>query len=168
MKKLLLSVAALLFTAGMLVAQSSDPELDYIKAAYSRDKKVIVDEYLKLSTENRDKFAKLYDEFEMERTKLASGRLALLEEYASKVDSLKDAYADSFAKAVLENTISLDKLNLKFYNKMKQDLGAINAAKFFQLEIYLQTTWRGIVQDNIPFIGELDKSQKPTPTKTNQ
>ena len=134
MKKLLLSAAAILFTAGMLVAQSSDPELDYIKAAYSRDKKIIVDEYMKLSTENRDKFAKLYDEFEMERTKLASSRLALLEEYASKVDSLKDADADRFAKAVLENTISLDKLNLKFYNKMKQELGAINAAKFFQLE----------------------------------
>ena len=163
MKKLLFSAAAFLFTAGALVAQSSDPELDYIRAAYSRDKKVIVDEYLKLSTERRDKFAKLYDEFEMERTKLAKSRLALLEEYASKVDSLNDADADRIAKAVLENTISLDKLNLKFYNKMKQDLGAVDAAKFFQLEIYLQTTWRGIVQDNIPFIGDLDKTQKPTP-----
>jgi hypothetical protein len=165
MKKLLLSVAAVLFTAGIIVAQTSDPELDYIKAAYSRDKKV-VDEYLKLSTENRDKFAKLYDEFEMERTKLASSRFALLQEYTTKVDSLKDGDADRIAKAVLENTINLDKLNLKFYNKMKQDLGALNAAKFFQLEIYLQTTWRGIIQDNIPFIGELDKTQKPT-LKTN-
>jgi hypothetical protein len=166
MKKLLISAAALLFTAGILVAQTSDPELDYIKAAYSRDKKVIVDEYLKLSTENRDKFAKLYDEFEMERTKLASSRLAVLQEYASKVDSLKPADADRLAKAALENTIKLDNLNLKFYNKMKQDLGPIVAAKFFQLEIYLQTTWRGIIQDNIPFIGELDKTQKPT-LKTN-
>ena len=163
MKKLLLSAAALFLTAGLLIAQTNDPELDYIKNAYSKDKKLIVDEYLALSTDYRDKFAKFYEEFEMERTKLAKSRLALLEEYASKVDSLKEPDADRIAKAVLENTLSLDKLNLKFYNKMKQEIGAINAAKFFQLEIYLQTTWRGIVQDNIPFIGDLDKTQKTTP-----
>jgi len=162
MKKLLLGSLCIILATTMVSAQKTDPELSYIQNAYSKEKKLIVDEYLKLSTEDREKFAQLYDEFEMERTKLANSRLAVLEEYVSKSDSLKPADADRFAKAALENSISLDKLNLKFYNKLKESIGAVNAAKYFQLEIYFQTSWRSAVQDHVPFIGELDKIQKPT------
>jgi len=161
MKKFLLGSVCIFLASAMVSAQKPDPELAYIQNAYSKEKKLIVDEYLKLSTEDREKFAQLYDEFEMERTKLATSRLAVLEEYVSKADSLTAADADRFAKTALENSINLDKLNLKFYNKLKEALGAVNAAKFFQLEIYFQTTWRSAVQDHIPFIGELEKIQKP-------
>jgi hypothetical protein len=43
---------------------------------------------------------------------------------------------------------------------MKKAVGAINAAKFMQLETYLQTAWRAVVQENIPLIRELEKTEK--------
>jgi hypothetical protein len=39
----------------------------------------------------------------------------------------------------------------------KKDLGGLTAAKYVQLELYLQTMIRAELQNNIPFIGELDK-----------
>ena len=36
---------------------------------------------------------------------------------------------------------------------------AVNAAKFIQLEVYLQTIIRSEILESIPFIGELDKSK---------
>jgi hypothetical protein len=43
---------------------------------------------------------------------------------------------------------------------MKKVLGGLEAAKFMQVENYLQTSIRSEVQEAIPFIGELDKSRK--------
>jgi hypothetical protein len=71
---------------------------------------------------------------------------------------LTPALADKLGTAVLTNNINLDKLNLQNFGKMKLAIGAVKAAKYMQLETYLQTTWRAMAQDMIPLIGELDKT----------
>ena len=71
------------------------------------------------------------------------------------------AQADKTATVALTNSVNLSKLNLDTYaRESKAAIGAVRAAKFMQLETYLQTAWRGWVQENIPVIGELDKTQK--------
>jgi hypothetical protein len=47
----------------------------------------------------------------------------------------------------------------KTFSKAKKVIGGKNAAKFVQLEQYLQTIIRSHIQDNIPFIDELDKTK---------
>jgi hypothetical protein len=74
--------------------------------------------------------------------------------------SLTPEQTDKLIKASFDNTISLDKLNSDYYDKMKKAVGAVNAAKYMQLEIYLQTMWKAVVQSNIPLIGQLDKTKQ--------
>ncbi|HTE24614.1 hypothetical protein [Flavitalea sp.] len=159
MKKLFILTAVFMLSIVFVKAQSADPELDYIKKAYSKDKKTLVEEYMALDVQEGGKFWPIYSEYEKKREKLATERLKLIEEYAS-LDSINAAQADKTANGALSNTISLDKLNQEYYGKLKKSLGAVKAAKLLQLEIYLQTAWKGFVQNNIPLIGELDKTQK--------
>ena len=160
MKNLIILTAFVLLTPVILKAQSADPELDYIKKAYSQDKKAIVEQYMGLDVQQSAKFWPVYGAYETRREKLAQERVKLIEKYVNSIDSLSPATADKLANAVLTNNVNLDRLNLEYYGKMKAAIGAVRAAKYIQLETYLQTAWRGFVQENIPLIGELDKTQQ--------
>ena len=158
MKKTLILASSMMLLATFGNAQASDPELDYIKKTYSKDKKTIVDEYMQLDVQEGAKFWTVYGAYEKSREKLATERIKLIEQYVNNVEKLTPAMADKIATAVLTNTVNLYKLNLQNYAKMKVAIGAVKAAKYIQLETYLQTTWRGVVQDMVPMIGELDKT----------
>jgi plasmid maintenance system antidote protein VapI len=160
MKKLFILTIAIMFAVIYLKAQNADPELDYIKKAYSKDKKTIVDQYMNLDVQEGGKFWPVYSEYETSREKLAQERYGLINEYVNNSDKLTPEMADRLAKGVLTNNINLEKLNLDNYQKMKKAVGPIKAAKYLQLETYLQTTWRGMVQDNIPLISTLDKTKQ--------
>ncbi|MGZ5136032.1 MAG: hypothetical protein ACXWCG_12820 [Flavitalea sp.] len=160
MKNLLFLTAVIMLLPVFLRAQTPDPELDYIKKAYSKEKKTIVDEYMALDVQDGAKFWAVYGEYEAKREKLANERLKLIMEYTELTDSISAVVADKIATGALSNSISLGKLNLEYYGKMRKAIGAVRAAKFMQLETYLQSAWRSFVQDNIPLISELDKTQK--------
>ena len=159
MKNFFLLTAIVMFAPLLLTAQTTDPELDYIKKAYSRDKKVIVEQYMTLDVDQGAKFWSIYADYESKREKLAIERINAINEYIGS-NNLTDELADKLAKKALSNSVSLDKMNLDYYKKVKKAIGAVKAAKFIQLETYLQTAWRGFAQENIPLIGELDKTQK--------
>ena len=159
MKKLMLFIAVVMFAPLFLMAQG-DPELDYIKDVYSKEKKTIVEEYMDLDVQDGAKFWPIYGDYESKREKLASERIKLIKDYVDNFANLTPELADKTASSALTNNISLSKLNLDYYKKVKKALGPVRAAKFIQLETYLQNAWRTYVQDNIPEINELDKTQK--------
>jgi hypothetical protein len=156
MKQILFFTALLVLPTLFLQAQSNDPELEYIKKTYSQDKKTIVADYLQLTVDQGAKFWPLYANYEKKREKLAVERLKLIQKYIDQSDTITSTQADKIIMAALNNSISLDKLNLETYTKAKTAVGARKAAQFIQLESYLQTMWRSYVQENIPLIGELD------------
>src|SRR5258707_7899018 len=157
-KSVILSVV-ILCSFSFLKAQTSDPEMDYIKKTYSQDKKTLVDQYMNLNVQDGGKFWPVYADYEANREKLATARINLINQYVNGYDSLTPEKTDKLIKASFDNTISLDKLNSDYYDKMKKAVGAVNAAKYMQLEIYLQTMWKAVVQSNIPLIGALDQTK---------
>ena len=160
MKKYLVLTTVILASQMFVLAQTEDPELEYIKKAYSKEKKTIIDEYMGLDVQQGAKFWAVYGEYEGKREKLAQERLKLIDDYANTSDNITAQSADKIAKAVLVNNLNLAKLNLETYEKIKKAVGAVNATKFMQLEIFLQTAWRSVVQEHIPLIGELEKTVK--------
>ena len=153
--------AVLLTNAITLHAQNpTTDEIKLIQSVYGIEKRDIVKQYIKLNDAEAQKFWPLYDEYEAERQKLGKDRIAILSEYATSYDTLRDPQADKLALRTFDNELEFDKLHKKYYNKMKKDLGPLKAAAFFQLESYLQTTILYEIQDNIPFIGELDKTKR--------
>ena len=104
-------------------------------------------------------FAKVYEAYEVERKKLGEEKINLINQYATDYAALTDAKADVIVKGVLKNNTAYDKLYASYYEKVKKAIGAINATKFIQLEIYLQTEIRSSLQNAIPFVGELEMTK---------
>ena len=53
------------------------------------------------------------------------------------------------------------KFQQSYFTKFSAVIGGLQAAKFIQLEDYIETCIRLSIQEEIPFIGELDKSKVP-------
>ncbi|MWB96151.1 hypothetical protein GON26_17450 [Flavobacterium sp. GA093] len=141
-------------------AQSSFKEdVDVVQSIYGKSKSDLVKEYMNLPETQFAAFTKVYDNYETERKELGQTKFQLINDYAANYNTLTDEKADELAKATLKNNLAYEKLYTKTYGQVKKIIGAINAAKFIQLEVYLQTTIRSEIQNSIPFIGELDKSK---------
>ncbi len=160
MRKTVILFIAIFCSFSILKAQSSDPEADYIKKTYSKDKQTLVSEYMNLSGQDSAKFWPVYAAYEASRQKLAAARIDLINQYVNGYSMLTPSQTDMLVKSSLDNTIAQDKMNADYYSKMKNAVGPVNAGKCMQLEIYLQTMWRAIVQSNIPLIGQLDKTKQ--------
>jgi hypothetical protein len=159
MKRLILMlVFALSANAG---AQSAMPDdIALIQEIYGKSKLEVVKEYLQLSESQAAVFQEVYDKYEKERKELGTKKIQIIEEYAKNYDILSESKATELTEANLKNNLDLEKLLSSTHSKMKKAIGGINAAKFVQLEQYLQVTIRAEIQDSIPFIGELDKTKK--------
>src|SRR4051794_34445805 len=125
MKNLLIVTTVILLSPLFARAQSADPELDYIKKSYSKEKKTIVDDYMDLNVQEGAKFWPVYGAYEAKREKLAHERLKTIEDYINKANKITAVQADKTAGVALTNSVNLSKLNLEYYGKMKMAVGAI-------------------------------------------
>lgn len=157
MKKLFL--LSVLFISAGVFAQSAD-DVALVQSIYGKSKGDIIKEYLNLSEPQATAFQSVYDNYEAERKALGQKKMQIINDYAINYDKITDEKADELAKNNLKNNVDFEKLLSKAYGKAKKAIGPVNAAKFIQLEQYFQTTIRSSVQDDIPFIGELDKTKK--------
>lgn len=157
MKKLFLFLAIIASTS--IFAQSTD-DLILVQSLYGKSKGDIIKDYLNLAEPQATAFQAVYDNYEAERKALGQKKMQIINDYAINYDKITDEKADELAKNNLKNNVDFEKLLSKAYGKAKKAVGPINAAKFIQLEQYFQTTIRSAVQDEIPFIGELEKTKK--------
>lgn len=157
MKKLFLSLAIIISVSSF--AQSAD-DVALVQSLYGKSKGDIIRDYLNLPEPQAAAFQAVYDNYEAERKALGQKKMQIISDYATNYDNITDEKADELAKNNLKNNVDFEKLLSKAYDKAKKAIGSINAAKFIQLEQYFQTTVRSSVQDEIPFIGELDKMKK--------
>lgn len=156
MKKYYLLLIALMgFTFGM--AQSNKEEVDLFQAAFGKEKKAIVADFIKLEGTQKEAFWKLYDEYETSRKALGKQRIALLEKYVNNYPTLDDATTDEIIKEIQSLGGKTDKLIVTYYGKIKKSAGSKPAAQFYQLEGYLLSVIRSLIMEQIPMIGEWEK-----------
>ena len=158
--KQLLFVAALAISSVSFGQASLKQDIDIIQSSWGKTKQELIKEAMKLQEPQAAAFWKVYDAYETERKKLGAKRLQLINDYTINYETLTDAQADELVKATLKNNIAYENLYLKYYDKVKKAAGAINAAKFIQLETALQTAIKSETQDAIPFIGDIDRTKK--------
>jgi hypothetical protein len=159
MKKVLIVMVCAFFSFTSVKAQSNNEDVDLIQAAFGKEKKDLLSQYMMVSTKDSAAFWKLYDEYENRRKALGKERIKIIENYANHYDNLTDAKATELGRESLKNDGQYVKLHSEYFEKFSKAIGGKNAAKLFQLETYLQTYVRAHVMDQIPFIGELDKSK---------
>lgn len=158
MKKILLLFAAA-FSSATFAQSTLKDDIDVVQSVYGKSKSELVNQYMGLSGTQATDFAKIYDAYETERKKLGEEKINLINLYATDYAVLTDEKADVIAKGILKNNAAYDKLYSSYYGKLKKVIGGTNAAKFIQLEIYLQTEIRSTLQNAIPFVGELEMTK---------
>lgn len=159
MKKLSIILVVAIASFSSYAQSSYKEDVELVQSIYGKSKSDLVRQYMNLSDTQSAAFTKVYDNYETERKGLGQTKLQLINSYAESYATLTDEKADELAKGTLKNNQDYEKLYSKTYGQMKKAIGAINAAKFIQLEVYLQTVIRNEIQESIPFIGELDKTK---------
>lgn len=159
MKKSILILIAAIASFSSYAQSSYKEDLEVVQSIYGKSKSELVKQYMNLSDAQAVAFTKVYDDYEAKRKALGQTKFQLINDYAANYETLTDAKADELAKGTLKNHVDYEKLYSKTYGQAKKAIGAINAAKFIQLEVYLQTIIRSEILEAIPFIGELDKNK---------
>lgn len=156
MKKLFLSLLVL-FTFGIAgsFAQSVDEEITLIQEAFGKDKKALVEAYMNLSPEKAATFWPVYEAFEVERKVLGKERALLVNQYMEEFTHIGNEEAENLAIRSLKNDAALNKLYKSYFPKFKKATSAIDAAKFLQVEFYITNTIRNVLQQELPFIGDI-------------
>lgn len=159
MKKLLI-LLILTFSASLNAQSSAKDEVAIIQSLYGKSKTDLVNQYLALTPAQTTAFQGVYDSYEAERKVLGQKKIQIVDDYATNYATLTDEKTDQLSKENMKNNLDMEKLYAKTYEKVKKAIGIKNAAKFIELEIYLQTTIRLEIQESIPFIDELDDTKK--------
>jgi hypothetical protein len=158
MKKVFLLLAVAFSSATFAQATLKD-DVDVVQSVYGKSKTELVNQYMALTGVQATDFTKIYEAYEVERKKLGQEKIQIINQYATDYAALTDEKADAISKQALKNNTAYDKLYETYYSKVKKAIGAVNATKFIQLEVYLQTEIRSSLQNAIPFVGELDMTK---------
>jgi hypothetical protein len=151
MKKYILITVALFLTS-FAYTQSDKEEIDLMQAAFGKEKKVIVADFIQLSGTQKEPFWKLYDEYETKRKEIGKERIELLKQYAEQFMTMNSEQADEWTKKVIEVQKKTDNLIVTYYTKVKAVTDGVVATQFYQIEGYILTMMRMKLLQEVPFI----------------
>ena len=162
----------LAFSAG-LVAQAPTAKNPAASSAMSDTQKKNVQEYIELlrsdvrqqkaeimgavmalNIEESAKFWPIYNEYDGELTKLNDQRLANIKDYAANYDNMTDAKADELVQSAFEYRKQRGELVAKYYGRVKDALGGVQAARFLQVEEQLLMIVDLQIASSLPVIGQ--------------
>ena len=123
-----------------------------VQAAFGRDKKDVVADFVKPSATQKDAFWILYDQYETQPKELGRQRIVLLKQYADNYFDFTSDQADAWTKQVITLQKKTDDLIVIYYGKVKAISDGILAIQFYQIENYILVMIRMQLLQNVPFI----------------
>lgn len=150
MKKILLALAVV---CGLQLS-AQNAELEAFKDLFNSEKKTALGEFLDLDATQAMTFWEIYDDYSEERKAVANSRVDLLKQYVEQYDTLTDSQADALVNDTFAIRAKQEKIQKKYYKKIKKALGAKKASQFVQFERYVQTSIDDEIQTALPLIGE--------------
>src|SRR5450755_2820952 len=98
------------------------------------EKSAIMAQVMEFDPDQAAKFWPIYRDYDVELTKLNDMRIANIDEYAHSYSSMTDAKADELIQAAMSYQKQRAELLVKYYERVKAEMGAITAARFAQVE----------------------------------
>ena len=111
-----------------------DAYIDLLRIDVRQQKAEIMGSVMALSAADAAKFWPIYSDYDAELTKLNDQRAANIKEYARAYTDLTDEKADELIQKALAYQKQRGELVGKTYDRVKQALGGITAARFVQVE----------------------------------
>ena len=97
-------------------------------------KRAIFTEIMQFNDQQSAKFWPIYSEYDIELQKLNDQKLAGIQEYAKNFGKMTDDKANELAMLALDLENKRNDLKKTYYEKVRQQLGGIIAARFLQIE----------------------------------
>jgi hypothetical protein len=142
-------------------ASSSDTQakniqeyIELLRSNVRQEKAQIMGAVMQLSADDAAKFWPIYAEYNAELTKVNDQLVANIEEYARSYGQLTDAKADELVQNLMAYQKTRAELLAKYYDRVKQSLGGITAARFLQVENQLLQIIDLQIDSSLPLVGE--------------
>jgi len=128
--------------------------IDLIRSNVRQEKSQIMGEVMLLDVDDAAKFWPIYSDYDSELTKLNNLRSDNIQEYSRVYTSLTDDKADELIKRAFDYQRQRSELLGKYYDRVKQELGAITAARFVQVENQLLMIIDLQIASSLPIAGQ--------------
>jgi hypothetical protein len=142
--------------AGLILASSAaiaqDQYMELLRQDLRTEKVAIVTAAMMLTDAQGEAFWPVYREYDNELAKIWDERIALIKRYAENYDSMTDETADEIASAAMKLSDKRLKLRTDYYKKMKKEVGAIVAARFWQVDGLIQNLVDVQVSAELPLV----------------
>lgn len=117
-------------------------------------KRTLIQESMQLDEKQSADFWPLYNQYDVEQTKLGDQKLALIQEYARDFLTMTDAKADQLAHRAMAIDDQRLALRRKYYDLFNKVLPTVLVVRFFQLENQIQLLVDLQIAANLPIIEE--------------
>lgn len=138
-----------------LTAQEDNIQ-EYIKLLredVGAEKVKVMGSVMELDAEDAAKFWPIYRDYDAELSKVNDLRVANILEYSRTYTQMTDEKADELVKNAMAYQKQRNELLAKYYERMKQELGAITAARFVLVEHQLLLLIDLKVDSSLPVVG---------------
>lgn len=133
---------------------------DGVLRLFGRTREAVFTEVLNVGRSEQPEFLQTFYAYAEEKTPIAMMRALLLRNYNENFQALDEQMLQNLTKNILKNDREFVDLQTRYYRRMIKVIGANRAAKFFQLDNYLDQSERLDLQNGLPFIRELETGRK--------
>ena len=134
--------------------QNIQAYIDLLRSNVRQQKAEMMGAVMELSAADAAKFWPIYSEYDAELAKLNDLRVATIQEYARTYGQMTDEKADELIQKALAYHKQRSELLAKYYDRVKQQLGGITAARFIQVEDQLLLIIDLQIDSSLPIVGE--------------
>lgn len=131
---LLIAVASLAQTTQVSAKPLTDNDLKLMKQDVQAIKDDVIKNTMGFTPAESDAFWPVYRRYATDQRTIADKRLALVTEYAQKLDKMDDAVASGMTKRLFQIEDATQQLREKYYPEFEKAIGAKRAAKFYQVD----------------------------------
>jgi hypothetical protein len=128
--------------------------IDLMRSNVRDQKAEIMGAVMQLGIDDSAKFWPIYSEYDAELTKLNTLRIENIKDYAQNYAQMTDDKADELIQKALDYQKQRGDLLAKYYDRMKQSLGATTAARFLQVEHQLLLIIDLQIASSLPIVGQ--------------
>jgi hypothetical protein len=159
MKRISFALSFLLLVSAANAQDTSKDDVAIVQSAFGKDKGELIKQYMAVPADKAAAFTAVYEKYEEARRAIGRKKLTLIQDYANAYTALDDKKTDELFKRKIALADEFSALQKKYYPEIAKILGARQAGKFFQLEDYINNVINLAIQENIPFIDELNDTK---------
>ena len=128
--------------------------IELLRADVRQEKSQIMGAVMQLDASEAAKFWPIYEEYDGELTTLNNLRSENILEYSRTYNQMTDEKAEELIKRALDYQKQRSELLGKYFDRVKQSLGAITAARFLQIEHQLLLIIDLQIASSLPIVGQ--------------